>query len=80
MEDEDLFNLDDFQGQDVIDNTNEISSQKIETNKDEKKQPEEINQENQVEETKENSTNENSGKNEIKLAEEKPKEIQKKII
>ena len=52
MEDEDLFNLDDFQGQDVIDNTNEISSQKIETNKDEKKQPEEINQENQVEETK----------------------------
>ena len=28
MADEDIFNLDDFQGQDVIDNTNEISSQK----------------------------------------------------
>ena len=79
MEDEDLFNLDDFQAQDVIQNRNEISSQKIETNKDEKKQPEEINQENQVEETKENSTNENSGKNEIKLAEEKPKEKEKEI-
>ena len=79
MEDEDLFNLDDFQGQDVIDNTNEISSQKIETNKDEKKQQTEINQENQVEETKENSTKENSGKNEIKLAEEKPKEKEKEI-
>ena len=74
-DEDDIFNLEDFGDQEVSNNINENSSQKIETNKDKEIESSEKKQENTIEEQKENSTKENSGKNEINLVEEKPKEI-----
>ena len=74
-DEDDIFNLEDFGDQEVSNNVNENSSPKIETNKDKELESSEKKQENTNEEPKENSTKENSGKNEINLVEEKPKEI-----
>ena len=74
-DEDDIFNLEDFEEPEVSNNINEHSSQKIENNKNKELDSSENKKENLIEEPKENSTKENSSKNEINLLEDVQKEI-----